>query len=543
MRLRFLLSVLITVTLFASTAIAAEVCCGGRRDKKPRNATPAPALDDVPPAVPLITPPLRPVTKLPRESPRLNIPITNQSPQPFNFVVDAAGHKAVARILVKEHGARDDTGSTATASLIGKRQLLDGVWVGVAITAAHTFEGVTHPVTVVKFIDQRPRAARLLALDPNNDLAFISMIVDKDAETLTLASTFRKGHRQLPVSICGYGSDGKYLCHVGALRGYATLSHDGLATASARSVPAEAAHKYQSSGQNQMVVDSDRRRLGDSGGPMFNDKGEVVAVFWGGGGEYSYGTISSTVVKEAQKRLPETYQWVADKRYRKPRRNKGTCTGCDAGCDECRTNDNPMVPLPPEVDPPATRPDRPRDGAAHAAIFAKLDELLSGQQAESGKILAAIDALPTADDQASIAAALSALLEGQQQNAAALVTLQESADTPPTGEVTLRVKSDRFISPSYVDVSTIWALQQKYEVDHMILIESTSSERWSHMEGHFSQAREVFPAVDLFDVDASGYTFTQLPQLVVYPLGDGEPQIYHGTDAVEKRLQKIYRGE
>ena len=143
---------------------------------------------------------------------------------------------------------------------------------GIVVTCAHLFRGQEGKV-VVTFPDGRPIEADLVAVDRAWDLAAVK-IAPPQAEPVTVAAQHPKPGD--PLQSCGYGFDGRYWCNQGRALGYARTA--GTST-------------------HEMLELSGCARDGDSGGPVFNASGELVAVLWGTDGRMVGGTFCGRVRK------------------------------------------------------------------------------------------------------------------------------------------------------------------------------------------------------------------------------------------------------
>lgn len=159
---------------------------------------------------------------------------------------------ALARIVHQE-GSGTSLGSGALVATVGGRSYF--------ITCAHLFEG---PGTTTVRVGGANARARIIAIDQQNDLA----LLESTAVTATPAKT-AETPSQGELTACGFGSQGDLRCIRGPIVGRATA-----VGASAPSLRIRGAV-----------------RSGDSGGPVFNAMGQVVAVIWGerGGETFAMG--------------------------------------------------------------------------------------------------------------------------------------------------------------------------------------------------------------------------------------------------------------
>jgi len=440
------------------------------------------------------------------------------------------------------------TAGAGSGTLVAKRDFGEQT-VGLVMTCAHVFkhassDDIREANVTCEFRNDNGevRKALPLAVDWDNDLAAIAVYVHPDTPTIPVAESHPAGGSQ--VYLCGYGSDGKYQCFKGSVVGYTSFSWNG---GSAKNIPSREGDRFTSSGKNQLYVASAGARKGDSGGGMIDSDGYLTGVFWGGKGDVIVGTYQGTLNRFMNKQLPQNFAWACDRRFQRP-----------STVDPGTTMPPPVKPIkPPTTTPPTTTPPTttppvrpPRPNNDHGEILTRLerieqkvDGLLEGQDTIA-QALMPLQTLP--DSVTELKQTIVSVEQSVTQVNGAMAQLQakvsEATDRETT--VTLRVESDRYISPSYVDVSVLWALQQQSGIDHMVLITDTSADHWQRMDGEYQAAKAKFPAITLFDVKSSGVNFKELPQLVIYPVQPGaDPVIVKGTDLVSKQLQAIDRGE
>jgi len=171
-------------------------------------------------------------------------------------------HPAVCRVI---HRLLGGIRALGTGVLVDK----EGEY-GLVITCQHLFREGLGKVTVV-FPDGEAFEARLVHQDRAADLAAL-LIARPSAEPVRVAS--RPPQPGEPVQSCGYGPDGRYWCNQGRVVGYSRTG--------------------QTSGWETLEL-TGRARLGDSGGPVFNSQGELVAILWGTDGRSVSGTYSGRV--------------------------------------------------------------------------------------------------------------------------------------------------------------------------------------------------------------------------------------------------------
>ena len=186
-------------------------------------------------------------------------------------------HAAVARIIVPERHSM----SLGSGVLVGHTEHL-----GLVVTNWHVVQDAAGTI-MVAFPDGFRCAARLLRTDRHWDLAALA-IWRPNINPVPLAAYMpRVGD---PLTIAGYGG-GRYRAATGRLVDYA---------APAANFPFE------------LIEVSTPARQGDSGGPIFNTRGEVAGILFGTGGGQTMGSSSGrvrvfllTVLDEFQRLEPE----------------------------------------------------------------------------------------------------------------------------------------------------------------------------------------------------------------------------------------------
>ena len=162
---------------------------------------------------------------------------------------------AVVRVIAAE---RDGT-SMGSGSLVA----VDASH-GLVVTNWHVVRDAAGPITVV-FPDGFRSKALVLRVDRDWDLAALAIQKPK-AQPLPVATAVpRPGE---PLTIAGYGPDGIYRAVGGRCTEY--LSPDGRLPAELVEVDVQARH-------------------GDSGGPIYNGRGEIAGVLFGAGGNFLTG--------------------------------------------------------------------------------------------------------------------------------------------------------------------------------------------------------------------------------------------------------------
>ncbi|MCS7303692.1 MAG: trypsin-like peptidase domain-containing protein [Thermoguttaceae bacterium] len=246
-------------------------------------------------------------------------------------------HPAVCRLI---HTLPGGLRAIGTGVLVDK----EGQY-GLIITCQHLFREGVGRITVV-FPDGQTYEARLLHQDPVADLAAL-LIARPSAEPVPVAT--KPPQPGEPVQSCGYGPDGRYWCNQGQVIGY---SRTGL-----------------SAGWETLEL-TGRARQGDSGGPVFNAQGELVAVIWGTDGRTVSGTYNGRVDRFLQQTGRYLLPWNAKNNRPNP---------TPSHPPSCPTNPAPVDPPRCPANPGA-RPAPGAEGGILSAdlkgIEARLDRIL-----------------------------------------------------------------------------------------------------------------------------------------------------------------------
>ena len=153
----------------------------------------------------------------------------------------ATNKAAVARIFVDTRSGRN----------VGSGTVIEG---GDILTCAHLFEGKGKIVAV--FPDGSSHKAHVVAVDRAWDLALLR--IAQPRQGVKIATDAPKVGQWM--RSCGYGSNGIYQCKHGQVMGY---------------VQAHGTSPFETLDIRGAV------RQGDSGGPIFNQRGELAGVIWG----------------------------------------------------------------------------------------------------------------------------------------------------------------------------------------------------------------------------------------------------------------------
>jgi hypothetical protein len=177
---------------------------------------------------------------------------------PADFPIDA---RPIARVVNAVGSAR----ALGTGTLVD----VDGEQ-GLVLTCAHLFREGTGSVAVT-FPDGSSYAARLARIDAAADLAALA-IRAPNVRPVELADDCPQ--RGDPLVSCGYGSDGRLWCNRGQALGYVTM--------------------LGSHGRETLEL-TGAARFGDSGGPVLDRDGRIVAVLFGTNGRVVDGTFCGRI--------------------------------------------------------------------------------------------------------------------------------------------------------------------------------------------------------------------------------------------------------
>jgi Trypsin-like peptidase domain len=188
-------------------------------------------------------------------------PYAPPGPQPYSPAELQVDARPIARI-VNTQGSGRTLGTGTLVDVFGSQ--------GLVLTCGHLFRDGAGSL-VASFPSGKSYAAKLVKIDAAADLAAL-LIAAPDMEAVELADDFPQ--RGDPLVSCGYGSDGRLSCNSGRVLGYVTT--------------------LGSHGRETLEL-SGAARLGDSGGPVLDRNGRLVAVLFGTNGRVVDGTFCGRV--------------------------------------------------------------------------------------------------------------------------------------------------------------------------------------------------------------------------------------------------------
>lgn len=191
---------------------------------------------------------------------RLILSLALAAVSPFPAIAAAAHSTASSQSVVRIVNQLGREQSIGSGTLIHRR----GDY-GVVLTCAHIFSDDVGKL-IVFFDGGTARVAQVLAIDEKNDLASL-LVARPPTAAVSLAKALPPSGS--PLASCGFGQQGQFLINRGQSLGQVTLEE----------------------GEPEGVVElSGAARQGDSGGPIFDARGQLVAVIFGSDGNVVDGT-------------------------------------------------------------------------------------------------------------------------------------------------------------------------------------------------------------------------------------------------------------
>ena len=202
---------------------------------------------------------------------------------------------AVARIVVTSDTTRSYGSGTLVVDDAGRYFIL---------TCAHLFENDRSRKITATFPDRSVYDVRVIAIDRVWDLAILEYSGQTPDARFQTSDSRISGYFPLDTGIwnlesrpaaiplgsttprvgdvlyyAGYGSTGQYLVQKGRMEGYVAVRNGGTA---------------------ETLVITGSARQGDSGGPIVNERGELVGVLWGTDGRTICGTYNGRILQFIQ---------------------------------------------------------------------------------------------------------------------------------------------------------------------------------------------------------------------------------------------------
>ena len=187
---------------------------------------------------------------------------TIMKPRPLNVPSPLA--RVVNKTVLSDGSVRTDKGSGALVRC-GNRMFV--------MTAAHIFREGTGEISVT-LRDGKTVLARIHDKNETWDVVLLHVLGNIDIEPLGLAA--EPATPGTSTIAWGFGPDGRLIGQKGAVVGFVRNSK---------------------SGSFETLKTTGRAREGDSGGPVLNDRGEVIGLIWGTDGRFTYSTCSARLRK------------------------------------------------------------------------------------------------------------------------------------------------------------------------------------------------------------------------------------------------------
>lgn len=343
--------------------------------------------------------------------------------------------------------------------------------VGWVLTANHVISGARSEPNVT-FPDGFVSGAPIVARNPAVDLALLRIWKPK-AKPVAIAEAVPE--RGAKLTIAGYGG-GKFEHATGyfnAFRGNG--SHRGW-----------------------MEIQQAQARSGDSGGPIFDESGNLAGCLWGAStGE----TVGSHVVAVREFLPAECRQFL-------PRCPNGMCP-------------QPIVPSrPPSGGSGPSTPNNPPPVPMPSQPSVDLSEI-NKQLATIASRLDAIEKRPA--------------VEGKQGPKGDKGDKGERGEPGPAGLPGPPGKDSPPGSPA--------PGSEAPKVSHLVLVADMDDPSWSRIEGHLVDARAKFDRIHFCPSNQVPFRVTTLPQIVTYDTKQTPMAVAKGQQQVESLLQRVARGE
>lgn len=434
--------------------------------------------------------------------PALPGPAATPSTVPFYASTELLAYvrRTVCRICNDVPG--DKNYNFGTTIIVGIKEEPKAVYdIALCYTANHLFFNGVGKIAI-EHSDGYSVEGKLVEQDVENDLAAVVFSINKNSPLAIIAENppVRPATGSLYLATHGYAFT-NYYARAGKLDGY----QKGLPNA-----PPEA-----------MCVMGVAYQ-GDSGGGVFDDSGSLVGVVTSS--DLTTGRVVANTcltlhkfTRKVQQKLP----WAGDSYYMNPS-PKAAVAGL-----RCTRPRGPLVAVnPPAVVTPPVASTAVTPPALPGKVTAKPADPPAAKDTAHDDILAQLGKMDKKLDK---------LQQGQDATTSQLQKLTEKS-----GELTLVVDAPRFIEPTYVDVSVIWAMQQKYGIEHAVLVVDSRLASWKSLQVTYQNAKAKFPLVTLVDVASKNVKISPLPQMVLYGTDKkSAPFVMHEGAKIAAKLQEL----
>jgi thiol-disulfide isomerase/thioredoxin len=227
------------------------------------------------------------LTRVSRETDVGGTGLASGTPHPAWRYEQPVGYRAAVVRIFCEDAAR--------VQAIGSGTLVK--WNGrlVVLTARHVVKDAQR--IIVELCTKRAHRAKVIRMDAVWDCAVLELVgqpegVEPAELELGSGAVQREGNR---LESCGYGPDGRLACNSGLFLGYKRSAETPQ-------------------GPDDWMVFSGHARSGDSGGPVFNERGRLVGVLWGTDGQEVVGVQAGRLHKLLDAAVPEPKPLVVQER-------------------------------------------------------------------------------------------------------------------------------------------------------------------------------------------------------------------------------------
>jgi hypothetical protein len=201
----------------------------------------------------------------------------------------------------------------------------------------------------------------------------------------------------------------------------------------------------------------------------------------------------------------------------------------------------PLTTVPPTTNPPVTT-----GGPVDASGFPILQpptatDDLARRLLDLEKKRAELEALLTQQGKPRQDTAGAPSIEelSKKLDATHQAVVQLGEQVKKSSNLKLTVQAAANLPPSYVDVSTIWAVQRRSKVSHMVLVADSTSKEWTTLNTALRTANSKFPVIQLLDVATDNVRVEPTPQLVTYYTDGRQPDVVSGGSVVLEKLRNV----